>query len=127
MTTMPTFFGKVTIDGQEFDLPEIEDDDFPHWDIFFDKQVSVNPVKIVIHMIEDDSGLTGSNDDVDINPNPNSNKLTLEFNTCSMIVTAENMQFSAQGDITISGGTGEADALIKLRISTADGRTCDNK
>jgi hypothetical protein len=115
-------FGTVTIDGQDFSLPEIEDDDFPHWDVFFDKQSSVNPVKIVIRMQEDDWGLTGDNDDVDISPNPNEKSLTLYFDVCAMTVLAENNRFSAQSIIEIKAGTGDDQATIRLKIGTADGR-----
>ncbi len=115
-------FGTVTIDGQDFSLPEIEDDDFPHWNIFFDKQSSVNPVKIVIRMQEDDSGLTGDNDDVDINPDPNENSLTLLFDVCAMTVLAANNHYSAQSDIVINSGIGDNQGVIRLKIGTADGR-----
>lgn len=114
-------FGTVTIDGEEFSLPEVEDSDFPHWDIAFEKQVSASPVKIRIDMKENDSGLTGDNDNVDINPG-SSNSLIFEFDLCAMTVTMENMQFSSQGIIEIDGGNSDDDATIRLKIETADGR-----
>jgi hypothetical protein len=57
-------YGFVTIDGKKFNLPQIEDDDFPHWEKqgprsgVFEKQVTTSPVKISIDIWEADSGLT---------------------------------------------------------------------
>lgn len=115
-------FGKVTIEGEEFSLPEVEDSDFPHWDLTFEKQVSSSPVHIVITMHENDSGLTGDNDEVDINPLPNETSLKLEFDLCAMTVLAASAQFPAQGVIEIKAGNGSSQATIRLKIGTADGR-----
>jgi hypothetical protein len=115
-------FGKVIIEGEEFSLPEVEDSDFPHWDITFEKQVTTSPVSIVIIMRENDSGLTGDNDDVDINPLPSETALKLQFDLCAMTIRSEGTQFPAQGVIEIKAGTGSSQATIRLKVGTSDGR-----
>ncbi|MBK9731109.1 MAG: hypothetical protein IPO83_07455 [Chitinophagaceae bacterium] len=115
-------FGKIKIDGESFDLPEVEDSDFPHWEVAFEKQVSASPVNIHIEMWENDNGLTGSNDNVDINPNAGSSGLDAEFDLCAMTVIIDGTNYSSQGVIEIKSGTGWNQGTIRLKIETADGR-----
>src|SRR5947207_15770377 len=67
-------YGKVTIDGETFGLPKIDESDFPHWDQqgprsgVFEKAVSSSPAPIRIDIWEADSGLTGDDDHVKVNP-----------------------------------------------------------
>src|SRR5262245_13137412 len=69
-------YGFVTVDGQKFDLPKIDESDFPHWDAqgprsgVFEKAVGFSPVPIRIDIWEADSGLTGDDDHVKISPLP---------------------------------------------------------
>jgi hypothetical protein len=115
-------FGKVTIEGNEFNLPEVEDSDFPHWTNTFDQHVTSSPVTIRIQMWENDAGLTGNNDDVDINPDPNKDELILVFDLCALTVMEGTTQHSSQGVIEINAGSGSEQATIRLKIETADGR-----
>jgi len=115
-------FGEVTIDAQVFNLPEIEDSDFPHWDDIFEKQVASSPVKITIKIFEDDYGLTGDNDVVDVNPSPESDVLDLEFDLCALVLRLGSNEFSTQGVVEINAGSGDSQATIRLKVETADGR-----
>ena len=115
-------FGKVIIEGNEFNLPEVEDSDFPHWTNTFDQHVTSSPVNIRIQMWENDAGLTGDNDDVDINPDPNKDELILTFDLCALTVMQGTTQHSSQGIIEINAGSDGDQATIRLKIGTADGR-----
>jgi hypothetical protein len=115
-------FGEITIDGQVFNLPQIEDSDFPHWNNVFEKQVTSSPAKITIKIFEDDSGLTGDNDVVDVNPSPGSKFLDLEFDLCALLLRLGSNQFSTQGIVEIDAGNGDEQATIRLKVETADGR-----
>ena len=115
-------YGKVTIDGHEFNLPEIEDSDFPHWEDVFEQHVTVTPVRIVIKIEENDSGLTFDNDDVDVNPDPNKNELELDFDLCALTVRINNQVFASQGVIELKAGDDSDDATIRIKVGTADGR-----
>ena len=119
-------FGEITIDGQAFNLPEIEDSDFPHWDNVFEKPVTSSPVKIEIKIFEDDYGLTGDNDVVDVNPSPDSKFLDLEFDLCALVLRLDSNEFSTQGIVEIDAGNGDSQATIRLKVETADGRPVTN-
>ena len=88
-------YGFVTIDGQTFNLPMIEDDDTPHWEQqgsrsgVFEKQVTTSPIKITIDIWEGDSGITLGDDHVDINPTPGKHQLDIEFDLCSLTIRGD--------------------------------------
>lgn len=115
-------FGKITIDGHAFDLPEVSESDFPHWDTTFSQHVTTNPVTIRITILENDSGLTGANDEVDINPDPNSKSLVFEFDLCAMTVMINGSLMGVQAPIEIKAGNGGEQATIRFKIGTDDGR-----
>ena len=117
-------YGTVTIDGQDFSLPEIEDSDFPHWQETagrFVKRVEGGIVPIKIAIRENDAGLTGANDWVDVSPAANKDTLELFFDTCALRVTGD-VTGSAQGVIEARAGNDADDATIRLRVEMEDGR-----
>jgi len=121
----PDIYGHVTIDGEEHKLPQIEDSDFPHWDIFgiFRKKVDSSPVSISIDIWESDGGLTFGDDHVDINPAPEKSRLDFAFDLCSLKLLGDvTSVYSTQGIIKISGGSGDDAATIRFKVELEDGR-----
>jgi hypothetical protein len=120
-------YGFVTIDGETFDLPQIEETDFPHWEAtgprkgVFEKAVSSSPVLISIDIWEGDSGLTGDDDHVDINPLSGKRRLDFAFDLCALTLTGD-INEPSQGLHQISGGSGDEAATITFRVSLKDGR-----
>ena len=88
-------YGFVTIDGETFDLPQIEETDFPHLGSdgprkgVFEKAVTSSPVPISIDIWEGDSGLTCDDDHVDINPLSGKRQLDFEFDLCALTLTGD--------------------------------------
>ena len=118
-------FGTVTIAGESFSLPEISDDDFPHWTSGnrFVKHVTAGaPVPISISIKENDWGLTGANDTVDVSPDPAKDQLDLALDTCSLRVVGDTVNAKAQGVIEVKAGNEDTDATIRLRVEMEDGR-----
>jgi hypothetical protein len=114
--------GTVTIDGHAFKLPEVSDSDFPHWTEgnSFVAHVEGGTIPISIEVgdadpVEDDA--------VDINPAANKDRLDLQLDTCSLMVTSvDGGQWPGSGDIVISGGGDDSDATITFRVEMEDGR-----
>lgn len=120
-------YGFVTIDGEKFNLPDIEDDDFPHWEKtgprsgVFEKAVSTSPVKITIDIWEGDSGATFGDDHVKINSLPGKHELDFEFDLCSLLVRGD-ISGSSQSRLQSSGGSGNDAATILFSVYLKDGR-----
>jgi hypothetical protein len=117
-------YGTVTIDGESFALPQIEDSDHPHWPegkARFVKHVEGGLIPIKVAIREADSGATGGDDWVDVSPDANKDTLELTFDTCSLKVTGD-VAGSGQGKVIASGGTGAEDGTIHLRVEMEDGR-----
>jgi hypothetical protein len=117
-------YGTVTVDGETFDLPKIEDNDFPHWDTngVFSKQVTSSPVTIAIEILESDGGITGDDDKVDINPLGGKHRLDLSFDLCALKVSGDINPTATQGIITVSGGSADEEAKIQFKVELQDGR-----
>jgi len=115
-------YGKITIAGEAFDLPQVEDSDFPHWDNVFQKSVTSSPVPITISIFEADSGLTGDDDVVDVNPSPASTSLELEFDLCALTLRLGSSLAPTFDVVTINAGTGANQATIRLKVDLEDGR-----
>ena len=120
-------YGFVTIDGERFDLPQIPETDFPHWEAdgprkgVFEKAVATSPVPISIDIWEGDSGITFDDDHVDINPASGKHHLDFEFNLCSLTLSGD-VNAAAQTRLDISGGSGDDAATIAFRVGLKDGR-----
>ncbi len=120
-------YGFVTIDGEKFELPQIPETDFPHWEAdgprkgVFEKAVASSPVPISIDIWEADSGLTGADNPVDINPAPGKNHLDFNFDLCSLILGGD-INGPSQGLLTSSGGAGSEAAIITFRVGLKDAR-----
>jgi hypothetical protein len=120
-------YGFVTIDGEQFDLPQIKDTDHPHWETLgprsgvFEKEVASSPVPISIDIWEGDSGLTFSDDHVDINPQSGKHHLDFEFDLCSLTISGD-VSGSPQGRIESSGGSGKDAATILFNVGLKDAR-----
>lgn len=120
-------YGFVTIDGETFKLPQIPENDFPHWEAtgprkgIFEKAVTSSPVPIRIDIWEGDSGITFDDDHVDINPMPGKHHLDFDFDLCSLTLSGD-LNRPSQGLHQISGGSGGDAATITFRIGLKDGR-----
>jgi hypothetical protein len=120
-------YGFVTIDGETFNLPQIAETDFPHWEEtgprkgVFEKAVSSSPVPIRIDIWEGDSGLTFDDDHVDICPVGGKRHLDFEFDLCALTLTGD-INRPAQGLHQISGGTHDEAATIAFTIGLKDTR-----
>lgn len=120
-------YGFVTIDGETFNLPQIPETDFPHWEAtgprkgIFEKAVSSSPVPITIDIWEGDSGITFDDDHVDINPLAGKHHLDFEFDLCSLMLSGD-LNRPSQGLHQVSGGSGNEAATITFRIGLKDGR-----
>lgn len=115
-------YGKITIAGQAFDLPQIEDSDFPHWNDVFLKPVTSSPVPITIAIFEADSGLTGGDGVVDVNPSSASTSLELEFDLCALTLRLGSSLAPTLDVVTINAGSGDNQATIHLKVDLVDGR-----
>jgi hypothetical protein len=120
-------YGFVTIAGETFNLPQIPETDFPHWEAtgprkgIFEKTVSASPVPIRIDIWEGDSGLTLDDDHVDICPVSGKRHLDFEFDLCALTLTGD-INRPAQGLHLISGGSGGEAATIAFRVGLKDAR-----
>jgi hypothetical protein len=120
-------YGRIAIDGETFDLPKIEESDFPHWDTqgarngVFEKQVASSPVPITIDIWEADSGLTGDDDHVKINEAPGKYQLDFMFDLCALTVTGD-INRPAQGLLRSYGGSGDDAAEIIFKVGLKDAR-----
>jgi hypothetical protein len=117
-------YGNIKIDGTNFDLPEIEDSDYPHWPAnkgIFVKDVASGVVPISIDMWENDEGLTGDDDHVDINPAAAKYSLDFIFDLCSLRVTGD-VNGSTQDDLVVSGGDADDAGTLRFRVEPAGGR-----
>ena len=119
-------YGKITIAGETFNLPQIEDSDFPHWNDVFLKAVTSSPVPITIAIFEADSGLTFGDEVVDVNPSPASKTLDFQFDLCALTLRLGTNFFSTTQSITINAGTGSSQATIHLKVDIEDGRPVTN-
>jgi hypothetical protein len=118
-------YGTVVIDGEEFDLPKIEESDFPHWDGQsgrFEKEVSGSPVHISIRIREADGGVTGDDDVVDINPIAGKDDLDLMLNLCDLRLSGDITPQGIQQPFMIGPESEGEDATIHFKVELADGR-----
>lgn len=115
-------YGRVTIDGTSFDLPEVPDNDRPFWDperATFVADISQNPVPISIELYEADAGITGDDDTIDINPRDGKATVDFTFDTCSLRLGGE-LSGSSQQPIVVSG-TGENGGTLTFSVGMVDG------
>ena len=103
-------YGFVTIDGETFDLPQIPETDFPHWEAtgprkgVFEKAVTASPVPIKIDIWEGDSGATGDDDPSTSVRRAGKRHLDFEFDLCSLRLTGD-VNGSSQGILKVPGGS----------------------
>jgi len=119
-------YGFVTIAGETFDLPKVDENDFPHWDTngVFRKVVSGNSAHISIHIKESDGGITGDDDTVDVTPVAGKNILDLDYDLCSLRISGDvgDVLGQTQNVITVPAGNDSNDATIRFTIGLEDGR-----
>ena len=120
-------YGFVTIAGETFNLPQIPETDFPHWEAtgprkgVFEKAVSSSPVPIRIDIWEGDSGLTFDDDHVDICPVAGKRHLDFEFDLCALTLKGD-INVPAQGLHQVSGGTHDEAAKIAFTVGLKNAR-----
>ena len=120
-------YGHVTIDGETFELPQIDESDFPHWDLqgprsgVFEKLVSSSPVPIKIDIWEADSGLTGDDNPVKVSPVSGKYPLEFQLDLCALTLNGD-INEQSQGLHTISGGSADDAAMIAFKVRLKDGR-----
>ena len=108
-------------------LPQIKESDSPVWEAtgprkgVFEKAVSSSPVPISIDIFEGDSGLTGDDDHVDINPLSGKRRLDFAFDLCALTLTGD-INEQSQGLHHVTGGSGDEAATIAFRVRLKDGR-----
>jgi hypothetical protein len=115
-------YGTVTIDGEDFALPKINDSNFPHWgeqNGRFVRHVEGGIIPIRVQVGESDSA--SSDDSVDVTPAANRDTLELAFDTCALRITGD-VAGSAQNVIEAKAGNDSDDAIIRLRVEMEDGR-----
>jgi hypothetical protein len=125
-------YGQVTIGDETFDLPQVSENDYPHWysNGIFRKTVSAGgSVHISIRIKESDGGLTGDDDPVDISPPSGKDNLDLDYDLCSLRISGDFGSIEpgdsfgqTQNVVTVSGGSGSEDATIRFKIEMEDGR-----
>lgn len=127
-------FGKVTInaDGtpETFSLPEINNNDAPTWNgdsgTFVSRPAILGQkVHITIHMEEDDWGVTGYNDPIDVSPAAHDD-LELDLDTCALTVTGDIVG-PASGAFHVKAGNGSNQGTLTFRIDMDDGRALSDK
>lgn len=117
-------FGRVTIDGTSYDVPQIDGDDDPSWEgtARFSKQELSDPsnVPIKIEMWDNDEF---DNAHVDLDSNPADKDLELVADLCRMTIEGD-LSADMQGVLTARGdpGSGDDQGLLNFRISTPSGR-----
>jgi hypothetical protein len=119
-------YGFVTIAGETFSLPKVDENDFPHWDTngVFRKVVSGGPVHIAIDINESDGGITGDDDSVDVSPVAGKDVLDLDYDLCSLRVSGDigDVLGQTQNVITVKAGNDSDDATIRFKVELEDGR-----
>lgn len=128
-------FGKVTITvngvAQGFDLPEMEGVDDPVWtsgNIFVTDAAALpgQPVHVKIHLEENDPGVLGGNDNVDVSPDPAHDNLEFDLNTCAMTLSGDINGHA--GIIHVpSSGTAENQGVLVFEVDMADHRALSTK
>ncbi len=126
-------YGKVTIDGETFSLPEVSDSDYPHWEDVtvaehpemrygkFVKDVSGSAAAINIAIKENDWGITGDNDSVDVNPVSGKSDLDMVFDLCSLLITGD-ISRESQAVFSVSGGSTSDAATLYMKVEMVEGR-----
>jgi len=117
-------FGRVTIDGIEHDVPQIDGDDDPTWDGTAKfaagdlSDPSIIPIKI--EMWDNDEF---DNAHVDLDADPADKDLDLVVDLCRLEVSGD-LSSDLQGVLTARGdqGSGDDEGLLHFRISTPTGR-----
>jgi hypothetical protein len=100
------FYGRVFIDGQEFAIPQKDDDDLYEVNLTFEKDFehTRQNVPVQIRVGEDDGNVfNGADDQVDIDPNPGDDFLDLTVDLHGGCVTGDvtggcNVNLEASGD-----------------------------
>ena len=88
-------YGRVMIDGVAHALRKRDETDFPHWDETgafngrFEADAVGGSVSFRIEVAESDSGLTGDDDLVDINPAADAAALEFELDLCSLHLSGD--------------------------------------
>jgi len=117
-------FGRVTIDGTSYDVPQIDGDDHPTWDgsARYAKTELTDPsaVPVKIEMWDNDEF---ANAHVDLDMSPSDRDLDLVVDLCRMTVEGD-LSTDMQGVITARGdsSSGDDEGLLHFRISTPSGR-----
>lgn len=121
-------YGMVVIEGEEYNLPKINDNDFPHWYTGADPNgrfvkaiTGGGPVDISIRIFESDHLLTGDDDTVDINPSAGKSSLDFAFDLCTTQVYGDVVG-TTTGVIESYGGSADNAALIRFTVGLEDGR-----
>ena len=119
-------YGFVTIAGETFSLPKVDENDSPHWDTngVFRKAVSAGPVHIAISIKESDGGITGDDDTVDVSPVGGKDILDLDYDLCSLRLSGDigDVLGQTQNVITVKAGNEGEDATIRFKVELEDGR-----
>ncbi|MBK7864534.1 MAG: hypothetical protein IPJ65_39225 [Archangiaceae bacterium] len=118
--------GRVTINAtgtpESFKLPEISENDFPHWthdNVFVSKPATPGqPVHISIALWDSD---TAYDDTIDVSPNASHDTLELDLDTCSLMLSGD-FAGSAQGVVEVKSGTGSNQGTLRFQVGMSDGR-----
>jgi hypothetical protein len=117
-------FGRVTIDGVAYDVPQIDNDDNPHWegsarfaaaDIFDPSNIQVK-----IEMWDNDEF---ENAHVDLDTDPADKDLDLTVDLCRLQVEGD-LSSKLQGVLTARGdpSSGDDQGLLRFQITTPSGK-----
>ncbi len=119
-------YGRVTIDGESFKLPKIDENDFPHWGEIegkFSKVVNGPVATVTVDAWDSDNWAAGDDDVVDMSPEDDTNTLRLSIDLCSLAITGDVIDQGRIGTIlTIPAGPDENAATTELLITLADNR-----
>lgn len=128
-------FGKVTftVNGavESFDLPEMEGVDDPVWtsgNVFVTSASAIpgSSVRVKIHMEENDPGVLGGNNNVDVSPNATRDDLEIVLDTCAMTVTGDVNQHAGIVRVPKTGNA-EHQGVLVFEIDMEDHRALSTK
>jgi len=118
-------YGRVTIDGEAFILPKVDESDFPHWEEegVFRKVVSGPIATVQIEAWDADSLVAGGDDVIDLSPAANRDRLELAVDLCSLLISGDTTDNARVGTTQIVlAGRDDNDAATELLVELADGR-----
>jgi subtilisin-like proprotein convertase family protein len=108
VTRQADFLTQITIDGQQWESPVVDENDSPSPNWTFSRNLTAVTVPIRIKIFDDDGPIMGY-EDADINPQSNAQYLDLTYNLVTGEITGSGVN-GQKGEQIISQGNGDGNS-----------------